>query len=246
MSVVLHAYHALRLNFQLTLGYLVAAAVLVGPLYFGDYLVAQSYPKDALPSWLPLYATLQDVYLVLGASLIQTLFFASLGRTMDRPLWRCFTHREALERFYSLWLLVNLFTVLLIRIQVQAARAGIPELEAFMELLVLAAMVLLPMFAACVMYHGKFAWSQLADALAPFLRFPMLVLPVMLLHLGTYFIHIMLVYGLASADNASPLFQTLAILPTAFLELLCFAAMWRVCMYHRDHGQNLESDPYDF
>jgi hypothetical protein len=34
--------------------------------------------------------------------------------------------------------------------------------------------------------------------------------------------------------------------PFALLDLLGFAAMWRVCIHYRDHGHQLESDPYDF
>lgn len=245
MPVLLEAWKALRRQPVALLGYLAAAMLVVGPIYFSDAWVAGAYPKEALPGWLPLLSTAQDVLLLLGVSAAQAVFFAMLGREMDRPLWRCLGHRDALSRFFVVWLLANGIIVLLIRLQVRAAVANLPELMVFLELLNFFATILLPMVAASVMYQGRLVWSQLGEAFAPFLQFPGLVFPVIFVHLTAYLTHAVL-GGLMAGGGLSPLAQTLLILPVAFLDILAFAAMWRVCMHQRDHGHRPDADPYDF
>lgn len=221
------------------------AVAITAPVQFADDWIGTAYAGADLPGWYGAYKSLKDLWLIAAYSLLQTVIYCRLGADMDKPLWRCSGTRDALHRFLPIWVLVNLITTALIRAEESMAVWGVGDAVALVDVLVLLAMVLLPMFATCLMFMGGLIWSRVEEALSPIARNPVLSLQVMLLGLTSFLMQNIVVMEEGLAWMRTPVGLTLLSIPIALLDIITFAAMWRVCMYQRDHGHRV-GDPYDF
>jgi hypothetical protein len=211
-------------------------------------VVAPYVPEAHPPLWLPVFDMSRQLALAVAASVLQAVVFARLGKSLDRPLWKCRDDGEAVRRFFLLWFILNLGLGALEQLHANAIGWDIAELAMLLEILIfLAAVVLLP-FGACVMYSGRLEWAALPEALRPMGRQLPLTLRVMSLLMLQYALTLLLQIALYNhvKDRSAILIPALTIAPAAFLECLAFCAMWRVCMIHRQSGDEDTGGFFDF
>ncbi len=201
--------------------------------------------EDAHPQLFAAARLMAALYLAVAASAAQAVFLAQLGAAIDVPLWKYKGTQDALQRFFVIWFIINLFLITLIDIQTRLLGADIEDAAAFMELLIMAAHVAAMPVGACIMHWGALDWSELGEALRPLGR--LLSLAVFPFAIG--FIQ----YALASArmagatDNmlANLLFLSVTDVPLMMLDVFIFVLVWRLCMHHRTLPP-VEDNPLDF
>jgi hypothetical protein len=200
------------------------------------------------PAWEPLYNT--GMYLADAAvwSALQAVVFAHLGKSIDRPFWRSTGGRDALHRFFMTWLIINLTFNSVDALMMNAALTSNHELFYFLLVVLLVLSLLYVPAAACVMYYGRLVWAELDRTLQPMVAQIHLVVFVMAILFAQYVMMFVGQFGYNAPAKSllePALYFALLSVPLALLECLAFAAMWRICMIHRD-AHHEESDPYDF
>ena len=228
------AWHSLKRN-QAPLGLYVLLLTAVNLLYrLASGHVEGFVEPDALPSWYPIYAIAADLFLAAGFSAVQAVVFAMFGREIDRPLWKCEGPGDALRRFFIVWFILNLVILTVIRLQVRAAEADAAQVVIALDFLMLGLYLFALPVGACVMYWGRLNWEELGESLAPIARQFPLVVVVLAINFGQYILHLILVDLLPQARADSPIVLAIADIPFHLLDCFAFAAMWRICMLHRD------------
>lgn len=240
MNILADAWQSLKENYEVLLPFLGLAA-LINTL---SRLAASGISAIEEPAWAAALLPLgRDLLLASAYSAVYAILLARLGRNIDRPLWKCADDLEALRRFFEPWFILGLSVLLLQRLLGRAYAAEVQDLALFLELAHMAVIIFLIPVGACVMRMGRLDWRHLGDTLAPMFR--QFHLTILVLLLG--FMQVMLFYVWAQLAVDSPAY--LAPIPfdllSAFLDLLAFAAMWRICMIDRDTPREDEDD-FDF
>lgn len=185
-----------------------------------------------LPSWYAPYHLSRQLVVAGAIGLLQAVVFARLGKEIDRPLWKCGSDREALRRFFVVWFLLNLLQVTLRQLIISARRADFQDAEALFSLVFSLTWVLYLPIGVCIMYWGRLDWRHLGEALAPIVEQFRLTLLVFLLML------FQLVFDTVSAEvmrgGHGVMGPCVLVVVLTWIECLAFAAMWRICMVHRD------------
>ena len=195
-------------------------------------------PEGNVPAWYPAYHIVSDVIAAAAIAGVTAIFLAEIGREIDRPLWKCGTATEAFKRFFLPWFIFNLAFVTIVSLQSRLGDAGNSDAVAALEFLVLLIQLLYIPVGACIMYGGGLHWDRLGELLAPIAR----MMPDSLLPIGLGFVQFCVGYAIASLSPDEIRDTWLSLAPSAvyitagaFLECLAFAAMWRICMMHRDN-----------
>jgi hypothetical protein len=186
---------------------------------------------------------IQMVYVALYAALVAVVF-ARLGKDIDRPLWKCGSSAEALRRFFALWLIINLYFLMLYRLQRVAIMHDNEDVAIFLELLVMISYIVAFPAGTCIMYAGKLDWAQLGPSLRPLTRKFDLAFPVLAINFGGY---VLLTIGMFIGAEVTAIAGRLLIpgalsFAMALLDGFVFCAMWRVCMVHRDEPDTDDED----
>lgn len=247
MNVWIAAWRDLQERPHLVYGYMGAVLLAILPVQFLSDWLAPDIGSNAVPPWWPLFTLACDVYVALTLAAVQAVGYCLLGRAIDRPLWRCPSVQDALRRFYVPWLLVQLCGLVLLRAQVFAARADLGDVAVLMEIFLVVYEMVVPLVIICAMHWGRFEWHELGEAVRPILRFPLLTMQAAALPFIAHVFWLMIMFSLDASEHRSSLLLIGLRLPIAFLDILAFAAMWRVCMHARNaaaHGD--EDDPFDF
>ena len=236
-------------NNQLLLAVYLAAQIALACAYIGlDRLIFPEEPPSPAPLWLPAARFFQQLCLASIVAALQSIVFARFGKAIDLPLWKCRTDGEALRRFFLLWAFVNLAYITLDQLASQAYRAEAVDLAYGLVMLIFMYHVLVFPLAVCVMYAGRFATIEPSDVFAPITRHFGLAAVVFLVLSMSF----MFYFGMAPAAlNQEPLPRVLVgvallTLLLALVELFAFAAIWRLCMLHRDtaYQDNDDSEPF--
>lgn len=234
----------LRICSGAVLRYVLAAAVVLATyrlLYHGLEVWEAAEAPAKLMSLLHLGLAL---YLAVVFSGVEAIFLSALGREIDRPIWKCKGPADALRRFFTPWLIINLSCITLIDIQARLALLGQSEAVLLFEGLILIAHLCALPIGAAIMHWGALEWRELGSALRPLLRF----LHLLLLPLALAFFQFALVRlrGVVVAGDGSTMVLTRVVLdiPMILLDVLIFALVWRICMMHRNEPE-VESDPFD-
>jgi len=140
--------------------------------YFLDVF---SLPETAAPTVSAVRLTLV-LYLAVASSVIQALFFASLGAAIARPMWKYKGWRDALTRFFMPWLIINLFLVMLMDIHARLIGGGVYDPALMLELLLMVVHAAALPLGAAVMYWGALRWQELPQMTVPLTRFLQLTL----------------------------------------------------------------------
>lgn len=189
----------------------------------------------------PLRASPFMMGIEIGASMINAwiaaVAFARIGRFLDRPLWKVPTDWEALKRFFLPWLVLILgaitFMNLLGRL-IDASESSAPPIM-LLFLMVLLEVLIVPI-GACIMFHGKFEWSTLSEALAPLAKQGERTLPLILL---SFFLTFMFFVLSSSIPRMTlPIVSAVAALWDCFM----FVGIWLVCMMDREAHDDVDLD----
>lgn len=249
MELVRRALLDLRRQPKLLAVYVLAHFLLIVALRAGERLVGMGVDPASAPEWYPAFNLAKQFAMAAIVAAVQAIVFARLGKAIDRPLWKCASDQEALQRFFVLWFVVNLIGITTQQFLANAQPTGDQGLMALSTLLYLAAYLLLTPLATCIMYFGRLDWARIPEALAPFGRQLKLAASALLLQLLAFALNdvaagvLLLVLGKDGLD-AAIVAPALAITLPAALECLVFVVVWRVCMTDRD--SHLYDDPYEF
>lgn len=234
LELLRDAFQSLRRNHISVLAYL-AGSVAILTAYrvpfraLADYLV-----EDPPPPWVAIVTLGANILLAAAMSALQALIFSQIGKEIDRPLWKCSGPRDALQRFFVPWFILNLLAMMLLNLEARAGQADNLEAMLLLKFGFLLLCVLFFPVGACVMHAGRLNWQEFPENLLPIVRVFPSMLFVFLLG-GAQFI----CYFAISELLPAPLKDSLSLITLmdviiAFLECLTFAAMWRVCMIYRD------------
>lgn len=166
-------------------------------------------------------------------ALAQTVAFARMGKEIDRPLWKISGAREALARFFPLWLVLNLLNLAVLRLWVRALEADPTSglASALLLMLSLATMFQVPV-GACLMFARCGHWSELPESLAPLAR----QFPKVLIFLFLNFVQLVLALDHIQRIAANPASRLILWLSPAldvflaYCDCLVFAGIWLICM----------------
>lgn len=233
-----------------TVAYVAAHVLLILAIRFGEQQVGQAAADDTFPAWFPLYNLGKQFALAGFVALLQAVLFARMGRSVDRPLWKCEGDSEAIRQYFPTWFMLNLLGMVLQQLQVNAQNSGDEGLMVFMEFVFMIAYMLVIPVGACVMHAGALEWPRAGEILAPIGRQLRQVLLVFVLMSLGYILHFVSVQVLHSAlggegVDAAVLLPALAIAPPALVECLAFLIMWRILMLDRDE-RFYDNTGYDF
>lgn len=184
--------------------------------------------------------------MVIGTTIgagIQTIYFAQLGRAIDRPLFKVDGPLDALRRFFTTWLLLNLLLLGIIEIFKRLAVDGHPAAGGLVFFYVVAYVLYVPI-GACIMFHGG---APIGDAVSPMTRLFPQTAAVIFLRLFAFSLEYSFApFVVPTVENTTawlvgaPALITMMVL----LECVSFAAMWEICKSNRDLGD--EDDDMDF
>ena len=225
--------------------------------YVGVHMVAvfafhginmQLPTEGPLPAWVPLVKLLMDLVFVSIITVTQCIIFMRFGRVIDNPLWKCEDDKEALARFFVLWLMLNLFLNLINQFEEKAILNESADLSAFLNVIFIGGVIFLIPVGTSIMHWGRLEWSEVGVALRAITRHFEKTLPVLMLGFLSFLLAPILFLILSPIHgqlNLKLLVPTLAIIIPAAIELLAFTVMWQVCMIHRDTPPE-ENNDFDF
>lgn len=222
--------------------------VLAGAAYHASELLVKGLlPENQTPSWVYPYSLGIDVLLAAISSVLQAVYFAQLGKNIDKPLWKCANGREALRRFWLPWFIINLVFITMFRLQVRFAQPTANETILFFEFGILMMYLLAVPVGACIMHWGRLDWTVLGETLAPLVRKFPLFLNVLGLNFLQWMLHIavLMMWPEKQSWGLIPLFGLINA-PFAVMECLAFAAMWQICMIHRNSSYDQDYSDLGF
>lgn len=244
MQVIKDAANALQRNIGPLLIYLVCA-VFLGELFVGfglldKHKVIQLESPDKELCFLALH-----VLVAIGFATVQCLVFSRMAREIDHPMWKTSGDREALRRFFGLWVALGLVAVILNQF-IMALKGG--------ETGDAHPLILLPFFGwfvvrvagvpvcTCLMFWGKVEAGHVLEALAPLGRQFANVLPLLALYLLGWLVQD---FQVDLEQHPALVMTSAAILLVVanYIECLVFAGIWIVCMIDRD---TIEEPDFDF
>lgn len=235
------AVNDLKLQWREVAGYAVAVVAAQSLFRAADLAI-----HGGEGAWVSVVRFLALCMLAAAVSSLQAVFFTKLGKRIDYPVWRCGDAGEALRRFFSLWLILNLVVLATVSFHLRAMISGASDLAVTLEFLIMAMAALYIPLGACLMRRDVSASGDAASAFLPLLRQLRLVFPVMLLGIAQLFLLRVLQFAVPMDTVRGLLLVTAADAPLAALDCLMFAMMWRVLMHDREASAAAEGSPFDF
>lgn len=178
------------------------------------------------------YLILAPVAVALAVSAAQAVVFARIGREIDKPLWKVRDDREALRRFFRLWVVLNLLAA---GAEVTLVFGMFRENESMLGLGLsfsfLLHLVLVPV-GACMMFPGTVNWQEFGRNLAPLATsFPRALLLILLNFFG-----FLLIFQAAPVEVPWLRWVALVLIAIilAYLDCVVFAGTWILCIEHRN------------
>lgn len=235
------AFIAVQRNRAPLLAYMAVGVGVYATRLLGDYVAFDTFEAEPRALWFQAYRFLSELATAAVYAAAQSIVFARIGAEMDRPLWKISGDMDSLRRFFKLWFLLDLSSVLLYRLADEFAKAiGNDSSAVTLLLLWIMTVVLFVPFGACVMFYGHVrkeeigqAVNTLADQFPRFLAILLMGYIITSLVLGIQTARILPVWALPS----------LALLDS-FGECLVFSATWLLCIDHRD--EDTEGPDLDF
>ena len=182
-----------------------------------------------------------DLFIAAATAASQCLAFATLGKAIDRPVWRIDGPIEAMRRFYTLWFGLNLVEVAIVRTQIAANSIWGPGGPGtLLTGLIFATSIVIIPFGAAVMFHGKLVWSELSEAMQPIFRFGAQILALCI----ATFVVLVLLLSMRDAADAAPWIQPGLRIIYAMWECVVFTGVWLLCITNRESP--VEDDDFDF
>jgi len=248
---------ALRQNGRSVLFYLVACMAIAAISTVVDLVVLAPAPDAAPDRFFSFVVILRSIGLVAISSIANTIFFARIGREMDKPNWRIADDADALRLFYRFWFLLGLLVLvyqqvlepLLLRTEDQGA-------QIFLVCTLFLWATLLSVFGAFVMFYGRAARAELTQA---FTTLGHNIVPIIAISLFGVLAGLFLISAhagsvtigrgataMTSTDYAARFLVDMLIgAVDALVSCFIFAYAWLVCIFHRDHFEESRDD-FDF
>ncbi len=177
-------------------------------------------------------ALLTDLALVAIYAFAQTVAFSWLGQDLDRPLWRVQGLKDALARFYSIWLILDLLIIALSSIAARQLHADSTNaLGHVMMLLFVSLQVISIPIGAAIMFHGELKWRELGQSLAPLGR-QFFATTLVVFFSGCSLV--LLLFFLVPRPGGPFWLRPLVEIPGGLAECIIFTATWRICILDRD------------
>ena len=205
----------------------------------GNVLVAGEGEKAVVSGPALVYQFGLDVFLVVAYSLAQCIAFARMGKEMDRPLWKVADDREAIRRFFKLWVALNAALLALLRLSewTHVILDNEELASVFFTLFTFAGVVHLPA-GACIMFFGRFEWHKLGECLSPLANEWPKTLVVLFLSGFLLFLSFYLIAATGSQKWLRPLIDIIL----GYFDCLIFAAVWLICITDRDSPRESDID----
>jgi hypothetical protein len=221
---------ALGLYLAITVG---AGAVMLAT----NYLMGDTGGEPRRDLGVFLYEIAANIVLIACVAAAQAMAFARLGKDIDRPLWKVSGDREALARYFLLWLILNAVVMVLREIAIwlpvlvdDERIGGLPS-----WLFAFAAVVYLPIGAA-IMFRRGFAWREFGEALAPFRRQLPKTAVVLLFNGILFFFTLSLIVQTESQKWLGPAIDAIS----GYFECVVFSAVWLICMLDRQTPEEID------
>jgi hypothetical protein len=241
VHIIRDAINAVQQNL-LPLAIYLFVSLITGALGLGWHLLQEHGIVQLEASSLLTANLVVDLLLSVCYAATQSIVFGRMGRRIDRPLWRLADDREALRRFFSQWLVLNLILVVPIRIAEHMQEgSGEETMGISLLLLYLLLVVLVVPVGACIMFTGGFRFAGLGESLAPLGH----QLPTTLVVVFVNALQIpLLMIGFDMAGNTPVgMVGWLAICVIAgYIDCVVFAATWLLCMADRDAMEDIDLD----
>ncbi|HQE83122.1 MAG TPA: hypothetical protein PLM14_08980 [Candidatus Hydrogenedentes bacterium] len=204
-------------------------------------LTGSAIPEDPELS-IRLLEFCSDLVLAGVWAFAQTVAFSWMGQDLDRPLWRIRGIGDAMKRFFSIWLMLNLLIIMLGNVagKLLAADNDDPTGQ-FMLLLFLVLQVIAIPVGAAIMFHGELKWKELGQSLAPLGR--QLFSTLLLVGFSGCALVVILFFLLPATVGhlwARPLID----IPGGLADCVVFAATWAICIMDRESEDT--TDDFDF
>lgn len=247
MNFLGDAVRALHENYRPVLFYMGLVALLKTGEGTLQRLVLDPIAETTSDSLMGVYLILTRILLVAGVAVGDTVFLSRIGREVDKPYWRVRDDREALRRFYRLWLLLGLTNLVYLQVTEQIT-GNDPEHPAtfFVFLSYIVLVVLLHAFGTTVMFYGNVAREEVGEAFRTMSRHAQSIFGLCMLGvLAAFFLQVfyaLIVFG----EFALPIelgADALLAAMDGYISCFLFAYMWLVCRYDRD---DYEHDREDF
>ena len=185
------------------------------------------------------YPIASDILIAAGYAFALCIVFARMGREIDKPFWKLESDWEVLQRFYNLWFILILMSILALRVSDQLA-ADSPEEGQLVFFLWLFGNSFLIQTGGAIMFYGHCRKEEIALAASTLLRqFPLILLAALV----SLFFNMLVLTILAE--------QVLPAWATPMLDIidgygtcLVFAFTWLICMRNRD--EESEDEDFDF
>jgi hypothetical protein len=246
---------ALRQNGRSVLYYIAAGMLIAALDAMLDLFVLAPASGEAPDTALNLALIVSSILMVALGALASTIFFARVGREMDKPMWRVADDRDALRLFYRMWLLLGLLTLAYARVMEQfLSSADSTGLIVFLCTFFIWA-TLLNVFGAFVMFYGRTGRDELNAAFGTFAHHlgPIIAVSLVGLLAGLMLVDAQQrILQIGTAADATPMHLALRVLLTTLLggadslvSIFIFAYAWLVCIFHRDHFEE-PGDDFDF
>jgi hypothetical protein len=212
-----------------------SALVLVGNIWMGG-----TNPDAPVNAAMLAYEVAANAFLVVVYAFAQSIVFSRMGRLLDRPLWKCPGDREALKRYFPLWVLLNIIAVGSQRLMTWVPALMDNEAAAgpMVWIMAIVMAVYLP-FGAAIMFAGRPEWRELGEALGPLGRQWPKALSVCFFSGATYMLLMLLVTAQPESQRwPLPAIDVIA----GYFDCLIFCATWLICMYDRQAPQDDDVD----
>lgn len=241
MAILRSAFLALQHNLGPLFFYLCVGFVVYSARLAIDILVIEPMGEDISETFTRFYGITAEIIAVSIIAFSSTIAFSRIGRDIDRPMWRVEDDREALRRFYGLWLLLGLGNIAALRIlDIAAASTDEESIRFLLAMIWLSGAVLMVPFGCAVMFYGRVKRQEVGEALATMLRH----IPYVLLFsmIGIFF-----GFMFIGLQPDLPIWARPALaIADAYLDCFLFACMWLVCIYHRDDYEQPDNQDFDF
>ncbi len=241
MAILRAAFQALQRNYGPLLFYIGVGFAVYSARLSLDTLVIAPRAEEIAENILRLYSIAIDIVAVALVAMAQTIAFSRMGREIDRPMWRVADDLDAVRLFYKLWLLLGLVNIAALRfLDIVVARTDEAAVQFTLAMIWLMGAVLLIPFGAAVMFYGRVGRQEVAEAISTMThQFPYtLLIAIVGIFFGLFLI---------TLQPDLPLLARPALaIADGYLDCFLFAAMWLVCIYHRDEYEHPDDEDFDF
>lgn len=248
MRLLRDAADAVQRNLPALLLYLAVNGVLT-VLYLLVYAAVRArYPTDGV-SMVPQLIDLVVMFVLAGiTAALHAVVFSRMGRDIDKPLWKVRDDRDALRRFYMLWLTADLgLGALQWLASVKYGEGDLAALNGLFFLLFFLAFVVYIPCCACIMFFGHISRDTLGLALEPIIKHFGRALPIFLVPLFQFaLLFYVSAHRAVEGDQLDlvrwmPIFLATSV-ALSYFDCVIFAATWLVCIYNRETPDEIDLD----